>query len=113
MLQSMPSDNVEKIELISTPPAKYDAAGNTGLTLKYCAQEKQNFGINGNYTLSAGSRSLRKAEWFAGANHRNAKINAFGNLSLFHARFFNTQDIDRTIAYQNQITYIDQKTVHA
>ena len=109
MLQSMPSDNVEKIELISNPPAKYDAAGNTGL-INIVLKKNKNFGTNGNYTLGAGVGRYEKLNGSLGLNHRNAKINAFGNVSLFHARFFNLQDIDRTIAYQDQITYIDQNS---
>ena len=31
LLQTMPSDNIEKIELITTPPASFDAEGNAGI----------------------------------------------------------------------------------
>ncbi len=109
MLQSMPSDNVEKIELITNPPAKYDAAGNTGL-INIVLKKNKNFGTNGNYTLSAGVGVYEKLNGSIGLNHRNAKINSFANVSVFHARFKNTQDIDRTIAYKDQITYLDQNS---
>lgn len=109
MLQSMPSDNVEKIELITNPPAKYDAAGNTGL-INIVLKKNKNFGTNGNYTLSAGVGVYEKLNGSLGLNHRTAKINSFANISLFHARFKNTQDIDRTIAYKDQITYLDQNS---
>ncbi|WP_428660447.1 TonB-dependent receptor domain-containing protein [Runella sp.] len=109
MLQSMPSDNVEKIELITNPPAKYDAAGNTGL-INIVLKKNKNFGTNGNYTLGAGVGVYEKLNASLGLNHRNAKINSFGNVSLFHARFKNTQSIDRTIAYKDQITYLDQNS---
>lgn len=109
MLQSMPSDNVEKIELITNPPAKYDAAGNTGL-INIVLKKNKNFGTNGNYTLSAGVGVYEKLNGSIGLNHRNAKINSFANVSVFHARFQNTQDIDRTIAYKDQITYLDQNS---
>lgn len=109
MLQSMPSDNVEKIELITNPPAKYDAAGNTGL-INIVLKKNKNFGTNGNYTLSAGVGVYEKLNGSLGLNHRNAKINSFANVSVFHARFQNTQDIDRTIAYKDRITYLDQNS---
>jgi hypothetical protein len=109
MLQAMPSDNVEKIELISTPPAKYDAAGNSGL-INIVLKKNKNFGTNGNYTIGGGYGRYEKANGSLGLNYRNAKYNAFGNVSLFHARFRNTQDIDRVIAYKDQITYMDQNS---
>lgn len=109
ILQSMPSDNVEKIELISNPPSKYDAAGNTGL-INIVLKKNKNFGMNGNYTLGAGYGKYEKLNGSLGLNYRNAKYNAFGNVSVFHGRFQNTQDIDRTIAYQDQITYMDQNS---
>lgn len=109
MLQSMPSDNVEKIELISNPPAKYDAAGNTGL-INIVLKKNKNFGTNGNYTLGAGYGRYEKLNGSLGLNYRNAKYNAFGNVSVFHGRFQNTQDIDRTIAFQDQVTYMDQNS---
>ena len=31
MLEGMPADNIEKIELITTPPANFDAEGNAGI----------------------------------------------------------------------------------
>ncbi len=109
MLQSMPSDNVEKIELITNPPAKYDAAGNTGI-INIVLKKNKNFGTNGNYTLGAGYGRYEKLNASIGLNHRNAKVNSFGNVSVFHGRFQNTQSIDRTIAYKDQITYLDQNS---
>ncbi len=109
LLQSMPSDNVEKIELITNPPAKYDAAGNTGL-INIVLKKNKNFGTNGNYTLGAGMGVYEKLNGSIGLNHRSAKVNSFGNVSIFHARFKNTQDIDRIIAYKDQVTYLDQNS---
>ncbi|MCX6215427.1 hypothetical protein [Spirosoma sp.] len=31
MLKNMPSDNIEKIELITNPGSRYDASGNSGI----------------------------------------------------------------------------------
>ena len=107
LLQSMPSDNIEKIELISTPPAKYDAAGNSGL-INIVLKKNKNFGTNGSYTLGAGYGRYEKLNGSVNFNHRNAKYNLFGNMSGFYGRFFNEQYIDRTIQYKDQVTYFDQ-----
>jgi hypothetical protein len=52
ILKSMPATNIEKIEVITTPPAKYDAEGLTGIIniiTKKNADQGYNIGINGRY----------------------------------------------------------------
>lgn len=51
LLNSMSADNIEKIELLSTPPAKYDAEGNAGMINIVM---KKNKSAGGSYALSAG-----------------------------------------------------------
>lgn len=50
VLKSMPATNIEKIEVITTPPAKYDAEGLAGIIniiTKKNADQGYNLGING------------------------------------------------------------------
>ena len=42
-LQSIPSDNIKSIEVISTPPAKYEAEGNSGLVNIVLKKPKENY----------------------------------------------------------------------
>jgi hypothetical protein len=53
MLSGMSSGNIEKIELITTPPASFDAAGNAGY-INIVLKENNNIGTNGSYNLTAG-----------------------------------------------------------
>jgi iron complex outermembrane recepter protein len=52
MLQSMTSDNIESIEIISNPSAKYDAEGNAGI-INIKLKKNVSIGFNGNITSSA------------------------------------------------------------
>lgn len=80
MLSGMTSGNIEKIELITTPPANLDAEGNAGY-INIVLKENNNYGTNGSYSVTAGYGS----GWIAGAsanmNHRSGKINLYGDLN--------------------------------
>ncbi len=53
MLAGMNSDNIDKIELITTPPSKYDAEGNAGF-INIVLKKNPNEGLSGSYNLTAG-----------------------------------------------------------
>jgi len=50
VLKSMPASNIEKIEVITTPPAKYDAEGLAGI-INIITKKNADQGYNGNVTL--------------------------------------------------------------
>lgn len=78
MLESMNANNIDRIELIHTPPANFEAQGNAGIiniVLKNTGDE----GLNGGYSANAGYG--RGEKYGAGAyfNYRKNKVNWFGN----------------------------------
>ncbi|NIJ54423.1 outer membrane beta-barrel family protein [Dyadobacter arcticus] len=81
MLRGMSSDNIDKIELITNPSARYDAAGNSGIIN---IRLKKNAGIGTNATISAGAGSGRfdRERGSIQLNHRTLKFNLFGNYSI-------------------------------
>ncbi|HZG24994.1 MAG TPA: carboxypeptidase regulatory-like domain-containing protein, partial [Chitinophagaceae bacterium] len=54
LLRNMPSDNIDRIELITNPSAKYDAAGNSGI-IDIRLKKNNNVGTNGSASVGAGS----------------------------------------------------------
>ncbi|MEQ1745735.1 MAG: TonB-dependent receptor, partial [Saprospiraceae bacterium] len=100
-LKSTPSENIEKIELITNPSAKYDAAGNAGIIdIKFKKDKK--LGFNGSLTVSDGQGFYNKFNASANANYRSKKWNFYGsqsfskpdNLTRFfiNRKFFNASD---------------------
>ncbi len=76
MLSSMSSSQVEQIELITNPSARYDAAGNAGI-INIKTKKNRQIGFNGNFTVSAGSGRHYKNNNSLVMNYRNGKFNSF------------------------------------
>ncbi|MFD1314769.1 TonB-dependent receptor domain-containing protein [Namhaeicola litoreus] len=81
MLEGMSSDNIESIELITTPPANLDAEGNAGF-INIVLKKQQDIGVNGSYSLSAGIGNGTTTQDNINFNYRKNKINLFGNYSF-------------------------------
>lgn len=113
LLRNTPSDNVEKIEVITNPSAKYDAAGNSGIiNIKF--KKNKNFGTNGTVTVGAGQtlqpNGRGRMSSSLNLNHRVGQVNLFGNYSYGQYNNFNRNDIYRSIPYNGQVTYFDQRS---
>jgi outer membrane receptor protein involved in Fe transport len=72
--------NIEKIELITNPSARYDAEGDAGI-INIILKKNLAYGTNGTYTLSAGYGYFEKLNGSVNLNHRTGKLNLFGDLS--------------------------------
>ncbi len=81
MLRSMSSDNIETIELITNPSAKYDAAGNSGI-INIRLKKNSNVGTNGTASVAGGSGRFDRERGSVQLNNRTKKLNLFGNYSL-------------------------------
>lgn len=78
MLQGMSSDNISSIELITTPPANFDAEGNAGY-INIVLKKRTDLGLNGSYSLSAGYGKGITNNNNINFNYRKNKINIFGS----------------------------------
>lgn len=76
-LEGMNADNIISIELITTPPARFDAEGNAGY-INIILKKNPFDGLNGNYSIMGG---LGKGEVFRGNvnfNYRQNRVNLYG-----------------------------------
>lgn len=81
MLEGMSADNIESIELITTPPANFDAEGNAGF-INIVLKEQTNLGLNGAYSISLGVGNGTTTNNNVNFNYRKNKLNFFGNYSF-------------------------------
>lgn len=81
MLEGMSADNIEVIELITTPPANFDAEGNAGF-INIVLKQRSDLGLNGSYSLSVGYNDEIATTDNINFNYRKGKVNLFGNYSF-------------------------------
>ena len=97
LLRNMQSNQLDKIEIMTNPPAKYDAAGNAGV-INLRTKKNQNMGLNGSATVGYGYgfyKSLPKQNGSLNLNYRQGKLNLFGNLSGNNRKNFQINEINR------------------
>ncbi|HYO21131.1 MAG TPA: outer membrane beta-barrel protein, partial [Flavisolibacter sp.] len=81
MLAGMSSGNIEKIELITTPPANFDAEGNAGY-INIVMKTSLQYGTNGSYSVTAGFGKRPAVAASVNFNHRSGPWNVFGDYSF-------------------------------
>ena len=82
-LDGMPSSNIEKIELITTPPANFDAEGNAGF-INIVLKASGDQGLNGSYSLTAGYGRGEIGNANINVNYRTGKLNLYGDYTYLH-----------------------------
>ncbi|MBA2250589.1 MAG: TonB-dependent receptor [Chitinophagaceae bacterium] len=83
LLKNMPSSNIDQIEIMTNPSAKYDASGNSGI-INIKTKKNKLKGFNGNLSTSYIQGVYWKNNNSLNLNYRNGKFNLFGNYSYSH-----------------------------
>ncbi len=82
-LQQLPSDSIEKVEVITSPSARYEAQGSGGI-INIILRKNKKLGLNG--SLSSNIGYPERTGLSSNLNYRNGKVNFF-NSSGFSDRF--------------------------
>ena len=95
-LKSIQSSQVESIQLITNPSAKYEAAGNAGI-INIVLKKNKAFGTNGSVSAGWNIGTFPKYNGSVSLNHRNSKLNIFGNAGVNRSKMITTLNTYRTI----------------
>jgi len=93
-LKGQSSATIDKIELMSNPPAKYDAAGNGGV-INIRTKKSKVKGFNGSVNVSYTQGKYPRTNNSLNLNYRNNKFNLFGTFSQVLQNGFNDLTINR------------------
>lgn len=95
MLKGMPSANLQKIELITNPSAKYEAAGNAGI-INIVTKKNKREGMNGNVSAGYGQGRYEKANAAFSIGYKEKWYNIFFNYGFSHRKGFNNLKLNRS-----------------
>lgn len=76
-LRSLPAGIIDKIELISNPPSRYDASGSAVINIQL--KKNKTPGCNGNINMGYSQGVYARSNDGLNINYRHRKVNVFGN----------------------------------
>ena len=113
-LRQLPADAIEKVEVITSPSARYEAEGTAGI-LNIILRKGKAQGFNGSFSANAGNPDsfgistnlnyrTNKANFFTntGYNYRNAPGNSFSNVTYF-------DDLGSISSFRNEVLKYDRE----
>ena len=99
-LKGLNSADIEAIEIISNPGARFDAAGNAGI-VNIRLKKNKKLGTNGNVALGASQGITPKMDAASSLNYRGSKWNLFSNYSYNYGTWNNTINLDNRVRLGN------------
>ncbi len=109
LLKNMPASALDQIEIMTNPPAKYDASGNSGI-INIKTKKSKTDGFNGSITLGGTLGFFkRQQDLFTpfktsnsiNLNYRKGKLNLFGNYTFNYREGKGELSLDRRLYEKN------------
>lgn len=92
-LQALPAEQIDKIDIITNPGARYEAEGNAGI-IDIRMKKDKSLGFNGSVSLTASQGEIFRGNVSSMLNYRNAKFNSFGTLGYNHGKWLEDYGFD-------------------
>ena len=106
LLKNMSASQLDQIEIMTNPPAKYDAAGNSGI-INIKTKKNKAKGFNGSVNAGYSQGVYARTNESLNLNYRNGKFNSFLNYS------FNKNNSYQQLVIHRVYKETDGKTVKA
>ena len=108
-LESIPSENIEKVEVITNPSAKYDAEGTAGI-INIILKKNKNGGFGSSLQLTTGIPDNHRINY--NINYKKEKFNLFSNISYRYMSFDGNGYLNRTNYNNNVIIDFSNRTTN-
>ncbi|RYY57244.1 MAG: TonB-dependent receptor [Chitinophagaceae bacterium] len=100
LLKGMPSGQMDQVEIMTNPPARFDAAGGAGV-INIKTKKLLKVGFNGSAGITYLQGRYPKTSETFNFNYREGKVNWFANLSHNYQKRFSDLSIRRNIRTGN------------
>ncbi|NNE29715.1 MAG: TonB-dependent receptor [Saprospiraceae bacterium] len=90
-LKNIPAEQIDRIDIISNPGAKYEAEGNAGI-IDIRLKRDKSLGTNGSVSTTFSQGRYARGNVSATANYRNKALNVFGTLGAGMSENFNEME---------------------
>ncbi|RAJ11154.1 outer membrane receptor protein involved in Fe transport [Chitinophaga skermanii] len=108
VIKDIPSSNIDRVEVMNNPGAKYDASGNAGV-INLILKKNYRAGFNGNAVIGGGfstynqsnvrsdDRNYHRLTGSLAMNYRQGNWNIFGNVDYMRRSVFEVNNYDRVV----------------
>lgn len=113
-LKTIQSSNIDVIEIISSPSAKYDAVGNAGV-INIKLKKNKMVGTNGTVNLGYAIQRFGKYNGGVTLNHRQDKFNIYGSYNINNSKNWSDANFQRRLLdtfYDMKSVFIRNGTTH-
>lgn len=107
LLRSMPASQLDQVEIMTQPSARFDAAGSSGIINLKTKKEKK-MGFNGSLNLGYVQGYYPKSPNSFNFNYRKNNLSLFTNIGLSSWKSFNDQTIYRHFGERGRGNYFSQ-----
>ena len=96
-LKNLTAEQIDRIDIITNPGARYEAEGNAGI-IDIRLKKSEDEGANGTVSLTGSQGRYFRGGLNTNGNYRNRRLNVFGNAGYNDTDYYNVTTFD---SYQN------------
>ena len=104
-LEAIPAESIEKVEIITNPSARYEAAGTAGI-INIILKKERALGYGGTFSLNTGYPAEHRAN--LNMNFRAKRFNAFANGGYRYSNYRGRGDLSRRSTLDVPLANLDQ-----
>lgn len=103
-LNSIPAESIEKVEIITNPSARYEAAGTAGI-INIILKKEQQAGYGGTVSIQTGYDADHQLN--ANFNWRRKRYNGFANFGTRYSNYNGLRELDRMSSLEGVFNRLD------